>query len=142
MLGGVWGICEFLGVLTNADPPEMLPDAAHKKILMGIGGFVLGFIFLALGLSFYLHKKVRGGPGGRVPPPLECVCSPWGPPAWCHSLFSAYRAPEPAVATDPSHGLRPSWDPPFHPRADFGGVMCPQSPAVTLSPPGCSQCSQ
>ncbi|NXI30186.1 HB2L protein, partial [Sterrhoptilus dennistouni] len=38
---------------------EMLPDAAHKKILMGIGGFVLGFIFLALGLSFYLHKKVR-----------------------------------------------------------------------------------
>ncbi|KAM4755332.1 serine/threonine-protein kinase pim-1-like [Cyanocitta cristata] len=28
------------------------------KMLMGIGGFVLAFVFLALGLGFYLHKQV------------------------------------------------------------------------------------
>ncbi|XP_074385906.1 class II histocompatibility antigen, B-L beta chain-like [Zonotrichia albicollis] len=37
---------------------EMPPDAARIKILMGIGGFVLGFVFLALGLGFSLRKKV------------------------------------------------------------------------------------
>ncbi|XP_058279807.1 uncharacterized protein LOC131378721 [Hirundo rustica] len=79
-LGGAWGVCErFWGALSPADPPEMLLDAAHSKMLMGIGGFVLGFVFLALGLSFYLCKKVRGGPGGRVPPPPERVCSPRAP---------------------------------------------------------------
>ena len=31
---------------------------------MGIKGFVSGFVFLAMGLSFYLCKKVRGGPEG------------------------------------------------------------------------------
>ncbi|XP_041568605.2 class II histocompatibility antigen, B-L beta chain [Taeniopygia guttata] len=36
---------------------EMLPDTAHSKMLTGIGGFVLGFVFLGLGLGFYLHKK-------------------------------------------------------------------------------------
>ncbi|KAM7022197.1 class II histocompatibility antigen, B-L beta chain-like [Acridotheres tristis] len=36
---------------------EMPPDAARSKVLMGIGGSVLGFIFLVLGLGFYLHKK-------------------------------------------------------------------------------------
>ncbi|KAM4879894.1 class II histocompatibility antigen, B-L beta chain-like [Sylvia borin] len=36
---------------------EMLPDTAHRKILTGIGGFVLGFVFLVLGLGFFLHKK-------------------------------------------------------------------------------------
>ncbi|RMC16870.1 hypothetical protein DUI87_06123 [Hirundo rustica rustica] len=35
----------------------MLLDAAHSKMLMGIRGFVLGFVFLLLGLSFYLCKK-------------------------------------------------------------------------------------
>ncbi|NWY22640.1 HB2L protein, partial [Aphelocoma coerulescens] len=38
---------------------EMPPDAAGSKMLTGIGGFVLGFVFLALGLGFYLRKKVR-----------------------------------------------------------------------------------
>uniref|UniRef100_A0A674HCD5 Ig-like domain-containing protein n=1 Tax=Taeniopygia guttata TaxID=59729 RepID=A0A674HCD5_TAEGU len=47
---------------------EMPPDAARSKMLTGIGGFVLGSLFLALGLGFYLRKKVRGGAGGRVPP--------------------------------------------------------------------------
>ncbi|XP_074385880.1 DLA class II histocompatibility antigen, DR-1 beta chain-like [Zonotrichia albicollis] len=37
---------------------EMPPDAARIKILMGIGGFVLGSVFLALGLGFSLRKKV------------------------------------------------------------------------------------
>ncbi|XP_074390479.1 class II histocompatibility antigen, B-L beta chain-like isoform X1 [Zonotrichia albicollis] len=36
---------------------EMPPDAARIKILMGIGGFVLGLVFLALGLGFSLRKK-------------------------------------------------------------------------------------
>ncbi|NXR90903.1 HB2D protein, partial [Hypocryptadius cinnamomeus] len=38
---------------------EMPPDTARSKMLTGIGGSVLGFVFLALGLSFYLRKKVR-----------------------------------------------------------------------------------
>uniref|UniRef100_A0A8C3UPK0 Ig-like domain-containing protein n=1 Tax=Catharus ustulatus TaxID=91951 RepID=A0A8C3UPK0_CATUS len=40
---------------------EMPPDAARSKMLTGIGGFVLGLVFLALGLGFYVRKKVRGG---------------------------------------------------------------------------------
>ncbi|XP_066427299.1 class II histocompatibility antigen, B-L beta chain-like [Molothrus aeneus] len=36
---------------------EMPPDAARSKMLTGIGGFVLGFVFLALGLGFYVRKK-------------------------------------------------------------------------------------
>lgn len=47
----------------------MLLDTAFSKMLMGNGGFVLGFIFLGLGLSFYLCKKMTGGP----PPPRACV---------------------------------------------------------------------
>ncbi|NXO46016.1 HB2L protein, partial [Locustella ochotensis] len=38
---------------------EMPLDTARSKMLTGIGGFILGLVFLALGLSFYLHKKVR-----------------------------------------------------------------------------------
>uniref|UniRef100_A0A8C3NGM7 Uncharacterized protein n=1 Tax=Geospiza parvula TaxID=87175 RepID=A0A8C3NGM7_GEOPR len=37
---------------------EMPPDTARSKMLTGIGGFVLGFVFLALGLGFHL-----GSPG-------------------------------------------------------------------------------
>ncbi|NXM90415.1 HB2L protein, partial [Oenanthe oenanthe] len=36
---------------------EMPPDATRSKVLTGIGGFVLGLVFLALGLGFYLRKK-------------------------------------------------------------------------------------
>ncbi|XP_014118266.1 PREDICTED: class II histocompatibility antigen, B-L beta chain-like [Pseudopodoces humilis] len=36
---------------------EMPPDAGRSKMLTGIGGFVLGFVFLALGLGFYVRKK-------------------------------------------------------------------------------------
>nr|XP_041568633.1 class II histocompatibility antigen, B-L beta chain-like [Taeniopygia guttata] len=36
---------------------EMPPDAARSKMLTGIAGFVLGSLFLALGLGFYLRKK-------------------------------------------------------------------------------------
>ena len=43
-------------------PPELLPDTAHSKVVMGIRGFVLGLIFLELGRGFYLRKKVSGGP--------------------------------------------------------------------------------
>ncbi|NWV23122.1 HB2D protein, partial [Origma solitaria] len=50
-----------LGVSGGPDhcgPPEMLPDATHSKMVTGNGGFMLGFVFLALGLGFYLRKKV------------------------------------------------------------------------------------
>ncbi|XP_051632284.1 class II histocompatibility antigen, B-L beta chain-like isoform X1 [Manacus candei] len=36
---------------------EMPPDTVHSKILVGVGGFVLGLVFLALGLGFYLREK-------------------------------------------------------------------------------------
>ncbi|XP_005533649.1 PREDICTED: class II histocompatibility antigen, B-L beta chain-like [Pseudopodoces humilis] len=37
---------------------EMLPNTTCSKMITGIGGFMLGFVFLMLGLSFYLHKKL------------------------------------------------------------------------------------
>ncbi|RMB92701.1 hypothetical protein DUI87_30847 [Hirundo rustica rustica] len=49
----------------------MLLDAACSKILMGIGGFVLDFVFLALGLSFYLCKKVPTGSQEDVEHPSQ-----------------------------------------------------------------------
>ncbi|XP_032533152.1 class II histocompatibility antigen, B-L beta chain-like [Chiroxiphia lanceolata] len=36
---------------------EMPPDTVRSKILVGVGGFVLGSVFLALGLGFYLREK-------------------------------------------------------------------------------------
>ncbi|XP_064495328.1 class II histocompatibility antigen, B-L beta chain-like [Pseudopipra pipra] len=36
---------------------EMPPDTGRSKILVGVGGFVLGLVFLALGLGFYLREK-------------------------------------------------------------------------------------
>ncbi|XP_063037863.1 class II histocompatibility antigen, B-L beta chain-like [Melospiza melodia melodia] len=45
---------------------EMPPDAGRSKMLTGIGGLVLGSVFLALGLGFYVRKKVRAGAGGGV----------------------------------------------------------------------------
>ncbi|XP_050193382.1 class II histocompatibility antigen, B-L beta chain-like [Myiozetetes cayanensis] len=36
---------------------EMPQDTVHSKILVGVGGFVLGFVFLVLGLGFYLREK-------------------------------------------------------------------------------------
>ncbi|KAM6993516.1 class II histocompatibility antigen, B-L beta chain-like [Passerculus sandwichensis] len=57
----------------------MPPDAACSKMLTGIGGFVLGFVFLALGLGFSLRKKVRAGAGGGVPAVAERVRSRRGP---------------------------------------------------------------
>ncbi|XP_058713308.1 class II histocompatibility antigen, B-L beta chain-like [Poecile atricapillus] len=36
---------------------EMPPDATHSKMLMGIRGSLLGFVFLVLWLGFYLCKK-------------------------------------------------------------------------------------
>ncbi|XP_064495579.1 class II histocompatibility antigen, B-L beta chain-like [Pseudopipra pipra] len=41
---------------------EMPLDTVRSKILVGVGGFVLGLVFLALGLGFYLREKVKGGP--------------------------------------------------------------------------------
>ncbi|XP_064495289.1 class II histocompatibility antigen, B-L beta chain-like [Pseudopipra pipra] len=36
---------------------EMPPDTVRSKTLVGVGGFVLGLVFLALGLGFYLREK-------------------------------------------------------------------------------------
>ncbi|XP_050190670.1 class II histocompatibility antigen, B-L beta chain-like, partial [Myiozetetes cayanensis] len=36
---------------------EMPQDTVHSKILVGVGGFVLGFVFLVVGLGFYLREK-------------------------------------------------------------------------------------
>uniref|UniRef100_A0A8B9R121 Ig-like domain-containing protein n=1 Tax=Anas platyrhynchos TaxID=8839 RepID=A0A8B9R121_ANAPL len=58
-------------------------DAARGKMLTGVGGLVLGLIFLALGLFLYVRRKVSGrGAGGgvglggpRSPPALPLTCS-------------------------------------------------------------------
>ncbi|XP_051647280.1 class II histocompatibility antigen, B-L beta chain-like [Manacus candei] len=36
---------------------EMPPDTVRSEILVGVGGFVLGLVFLALGHGFYLQEK-------------------------------------------------------------------------------------
>uniref|UniRef100_A0A8C0ATW7 MHC class II antigen n=1 Tax=Buteo japonicus TaxID=224669 RepID=A0A8C0ATW7_9AVES len=57
---------------------EVQSDAARSKMLTGVGGFVLGLIFLALGLFLYMRKKVRavGRLGGGS---LGCLlCMGWG----------------------------------------------------------------
>ncbi|XP_063037823.1 class II histocompatibility antigen, B-L beta chain-like [Melospiza melodia melodia] len=56
---------------------EMPPDAARSKMLTGIGGFVLGFVFLALGLGFSLRKKLLSR---RRPQPLPMGLGPAGTP--------------------------------------------------------------
>uniref|UniRef100_A0A8C3K614 Ig-like domain-containing protein n=1 Tax=Calidris pygmaea TaxID=425635 RepID=A0A8C3K614_9CHAR len=43
---------------------ELQSDGARSKMLTGVGGFVLGLIFLALGLFLYMRKKVRGRESG------------------------------------------------------------------------------
>ncbi|KAM6288955.1 class II histocompatibility antigen, B-L beta chain-like [Aegotheles albertisi] len=49
---------------------ELQPDGARSKMLTGVGGFVLGLVFLALGLGLYVRKKgaptfprLQGPPG-------------------------------------------------------------------------------
>uniref|UniRef100_A0A8D2MQ70 Ig-like domain-containing protein n=1 Tax=Zonotrichia albicollis TaxID=44394 RepID=A0A8D2MQ70_ZONAL len=54
---------EHVSLEHPADPPEMPPNTARSKMLMGIGGFVLGFVFLVLGLGFSLLLRVPGIPG-------------------------------------------------------------------------------
>uniref|UniRef100_A0A8D0EYY2 Ig-like domain-containing protein n=1 Tax=Strix occidentalis caurina TaxID=311401 RepID=A0A8D0EYY2_STROC len=53
---------------------ELQSDGARSKMLTGVGGFVLGLIFLALGLGLYLRKKLprlqgRGNERWRL-----CLC--------------------------------------------------------------------
>ncbi|XP_074023501.1 class II histocompatibility antigen, B-L beta chain-like [Numenius arquata] len=43
---------------------ELQSDSARSKMLTGVGGFVLGLIFLALGLFLYMRKK--GAPFPRL----------------------------------------------------------------------------
>ncbi|XP_053823911.1 class II histocompatibility antigen, B-L beta chain-like [Vidua chalybeata] len=59
---------------------EMPLDTTRSKMLTGIGGFVLGFVILVLGLGFYLRKKVRGVLGIMSPVPRS-VCAPPGAPS-------------------------------------------------------------
>ncbi|XP_074710499.1 class II histocompatibility antigen, B-L beta chain-like isoform X3 [Strix uralensis] len=46
------------------DLPELQLDGARSKMLTGVGGFVLGLIFLVLGLGLYVRKK--GAPFPRL----------------------------------------------------------------------------
>ncbi|XP_009287531.2 PREDICTED: class II histocompatibility antigen, B-L beta chain-like, partial [Aptenodytes forsteri] len=43
---------------------EVQSDAARSKMLTGVGGFVLGLIFLAVGLFLYVRKKVSARDAG------------------------------------------------------------------------------
>ncbi|XP_029819438.1 class II histocompatibility antigen, B-L beta chain-like, partial [Manacus vitellinus] len=52
---------------------EMPPDTVRSKILVGVGGFVLGLVFLALGLGFYLREKLLSR---RRPQPLPVASGP------------------------------------------------------------------
>ncbi|XP_068856224.1 class II histocompatibility antigen, B-L beta chain-like [Aphelocoma coerulescens] len=63
VLMALWGL--FGEVLTPVDPRQMPADTARSKILTGIGDFVLGFIFLALGLGFHFLEKVCSIPGEK-----------------------------------------------------------------------------
>ncbi|KAI1229533.1 hypothetical protein IHE44_0014696 [Lamprotornis superbus] len=72
--GPQWGL-DFYQLLvlletppgTGSAPAARQPDTARSKVLMGIGGSVLGFVFLALGLGFYGDKKVGGSRGSCYP---------------------------------------------------------------------------
>uniref|UniRef100_A0A8C9MIQ8 Ig-like domain-containing protein n=1 Tax=Serinus canaria TaxID=9135 RepID=A0A8C9MIQ8_SERCA len=76
---------------------EMPPDAARSKMLTGIGGFVLVFVFLALGLGFYLCKK--GLPSSALPGSPAPMSSPAHTGQWP-------RGPP----KDPPQGAQP-WGP-------------------------------
>ncbi|RMB89071.1 hypothetical protein DUI87_34529 [Hirundo rustica rustica] len=91
----------------------MLLDAAHSKMLMGIVGFVLGFVFLVLGLSFYLCKKCKkplpwteikasvslsSGLGSQTPLPRSLTLQ--GNKR--NALDSNREAPEPQHSTQPT----------------------------------------
>uniref|UniRef100_A0A8C3S1W0 Ig-like domain-containing protein n=1 Tax=Chelydra serpentina TaxID=8475 RepID=A0A8C3S1W0_CHESE len=60
---------------------EAQSDSARSKMLTGVGGFVLGLIFLAPGLLIYLKNKkgewLRAGAGSKLklssPSPLLCL---------------------------------------------------------------------
>ncbi|XP_063037876.1 class II histocompatibility antigen, B-L beta chain-like [Melospiza melodia melodia] len=56
---------------------EMPPDAGRSKMLTGIGGLVLGSVFVALGLGFYVRKKLLRR---RRPQPLPVGSGPAGTP--------------------------------------------------------------
>uniref|UniRef100_A0A8D0F4T7 Ig-like domain-containing protein n=1 Tax=Strix occidentalis caurina TaxID=311401 RepID=A0A8D0F4T7_STROC len=45
---------------------ELQSDGARSKMLTGVGGFVLGLIFLALGLGLYVRKKPFGSQKHRI----------------------------------------------------------------------------
>uniref|UniRef100_A0A8D0F1F5 Ig-like domain-containing protein n=1 Tax=Strix occidentalis caurina TaxID=311401 RepID=A0A8D0F1F5_STROC len=54
---------------------ELQSDGARSKMLTGVGGFVLGLIFLVLGLGLYMRKKVSGG-AARRGEPRGVSCAP------------------------------------------------------------------
>ena len=89
-------------------------DAAGRRPQQGADGDQgrrVGLRLPGAGARLLPVQEVRGGSGGHVPPPPEHVLA-MGPPAQCHPLFSAQRAPEPAAAAAPPRGLRPSQGPP------------------------------
>ncbi|XP_066427300.1 class II histocompatibility antigen, B-L beta chain-like [Molothrus aeneus] len=128
---------------------EMPPDAARSKMLTGIGGFVLGFVFLALGLGFYVRKKVRAGAGGGVPAVAERARSRRGPqpgvtPFSLPTELLSRRRPQPLpVGSGPAGTPRSVPAPlilgggPVSPRAPL--ALCPRPVPAPSAPNKASQ---
>uniref|UniRef100_A0A8C8AAF3 Ig-like domain-containing protein n=1 Tax=Otus sunia TaxID=257818 RepID=A0A8C8AAF3_9STRI len=80
---------------------ELQSDGARSKMLTGVGGFVLGLIFLVLGLGLYVRKKVTSRPRAHSRGPPLTPSLPPSLPAWL-SLLCSSRVPR-----DPHGGSRP-----------------------------------
>ncbi|XP_068856217.1 serine/threonine-protein kinase PAK 3-like, partial [Aphelocoma coerulescens] len=59
---------DFLECSLEPDEERRWSAQELLQMLMGIGGFVLGFVFLTLGFGFYLHKQMMGGRPGSILP--------------------------------------------------------------------------
>ncbi|XP_048177569.1 serine/threonine-protein kinase pim-1-like, partial [Corvus hawaiiensis] len=110
-------------------------------MLTGIGGFVLGFIFLALGLGFYLCKQRPGSilPGRRgeslraVGP--CCRLTPCQPSASAQRGFGfpcPFPCPQPSVTTPVSPASSPARTPPL-----LSAAAGPEPPASASKEPTC-----
>ncbi|XP_050169346.1 class II histocompatibility antigen, B-L beta chain-like [Myiozetetes cayanensis] len=66
---------------------EMPQDIVCSKILVGVGGFVLGLVFLVLGLGFYLREKRLSR---RRLQPLPVASGPAGIPQSIPTQSSSY----------------------------------------------------
>ena len=97
-------------------------------------GLCVGLCLPGAGAQLLPVQEGEGGVPGVVSSLSRVCVLPLGPPAQCHPLFSAHRAPEPAVAAAPPCDLRPGQESPLHPYADFGRVVCPPPAQLSFHP--------